>query len=92
MISSNSRYATSVLVAANNLDNEDILAITFTEPVNTPIQFQYHTVTGADTIDRIAYQIFGDGTLWWVIANLNPEILDFSTLTVGYRLRVPVHS
>jgi nucleoid-associated protein YgaU len=90
MISANSRYANSTLVSATNLDGDDILAITFTEPVNTVIQYQNYTVKGSDTIDGLAYKLLGDGTLWWVIANLNPEILDFSTLTTGDTIRIPV--
>lgn len=92
MISANSRYATSTLVPATNLVGNDILAITFHQPTNTSIRYQFHVVTGSDTIDGLAYKIFGDGTLWWVIANLNPEILDFSALPVGQMIRVPVTS
>jgi hypothetical protein len=92
VISANSRYANSTLVPATNLDGNDILAITFTEPVNTPITYQNYVVTGSDTIDGLAYRIFGDGTLWWVIANLNPEIIDFSGLTTGDIIRIPVTS
>ena len=92
MISANSRYATSILVPATNLDGDDILAITFAEPTNATIRYQYHVVRGSDTIDNLAYKIFGDGTLWWAIANLNPEILDFSELPVGFTIRVPVTS
>jgi|HubBroStandDraft_2_1064218.scaffolds.fasta_scaffold2068661_1 hypothetical protein len=90
MISSNSRYSNSTLTPATNLDGDDILAIVFTEPVNTSITYQNYVVTGSDTIDGLAYKIFGDGTLWWAIANLNPEILDFSELTTGQTIRIPV--
>jgi nucleoid-associated protein YgaU len=90
MISANSRYANSTLVPATNLDGNDILAVTFNEPVNTVIQYQNYVVTGSDTIDGLAYKIFGDGTLWWAIANLNPEILDFSAITTGQTIRIPV--
>lgn len=92
MISANSRYSNSTLVPATNLDGNDILAIVFTDPVNTVIQYQNYVVTGSDTIDGLAYKIFGDGTLWWAIANLNPEILDFSALTTGDTIRIPVTS
>ena len=90
MIPAGSRYAANTVVPAKNLDGRDILAVTFTQPVNTSIRYQYHQVAGHDTIDGLAYKIFGDATKWWAIANLNPEILDFSMLTVGYLLRVPV--
>lgn len=90
MISALSRYASSTIVPAVNLAGNDILAITFTEPVDTVIKYQYHQVTGHDTVDGLAYKIYGDATRWWVIANLNPEIVDFSQLPIGYMLRVPV--
>lgn len=92
MIAANSRYSNSTLVPATNLDGNDILAIVFTDPVNTVIQYQNYVVVGSDTIDGLAYKIFGDGTLWWAIANLNPEILDFSALTTGDTIRIPVTS
>jgi hypothetical protein len=90
MISANSRYANSVIVPAANLDGDDILAITFSQPSDATIRYQYHVVTGDETIDSLAFRIFGDGTLWWAIAKLNPELQDFSSLTTGYLLRIPV--
>lgn len=92
MISANSRYASTPIVSATNLDNLDILAITFIDPIDFSFKYQYHMVTGADTIDGLAYKIYGDATLWWVIARLNPEILDFSELPIAYMLRVPITS
>jgi hypothetical protein len=92
MISANSRYANSTLTPATNLDGNDILAIVFSEPVNTPITYQNYVITGTDNIDSLAYKIFGDATLWWAIANLNPEILDFSMLVTGDTIRIPATS
>ena len=90
MISASSRYANSAIVTAQNEDGTDIQAIVFTPPADTVIQYTMHQVTGADTIDLLANQYYGDPTLWWQIANANPEILNWSSLTVGYLLRIPL--
>lgn len=92
MISANSRYASTVLVPATNLGGNDILAMVFTEPTAATFNYQFHMVTAADTIDGLAYKILGDGSLWWVIARLNPEIMDFSMIPAAYMLRIPVTS
>jgi nucleoid-associated protein YgaU len=74
---------------AQNLDGLDIRAITWNEPTDTTIRFTWHQVHGEEFIDGIAYDYYGDSTLWWVIANANPEILDYSVLPPGTLLRIP---
>lgn len=43
-----------------------------------------------DTFDKIAGRIFGDSTLWWKIAGLNPAIRFPDSIPVGTVLVVPV--
>ena len=92
MISVTSRYSNATVVTATDLDGNDITAIVFPTPVDTTIQFTYHQVTNFDTIDQLANQFYGDPQFWWQIANANPEILNWSSLTVGYLLRIPIVS
>ena len=42
-----------------------------------------------DRVDLIAAQVYGDETMWWVIARANPEILDWTELPAGRIVRVP---
>lgn len=48
----------------------------------------YRTVEG-DRIDSLAFDAYGDPTLWWVIAYANPEILVWDPLEPGTEVRVP---
>jgi len=53
------------------------------------VNFTYYQVEEYDTIEWIASATYGDGRNWWVIANANPEILDWNDLEVGTILRIP---
>jgi len=39
----------------------------------------------------LAFQFYGDVTLWWIIAIANPNIVDFSSifLPIGSQIRIP---
>ena len=54
--------------------------------------FRYvsHRWCSGERIDSIAYQYYTDATLWWRIAQANPEILCWDDLTPGTVIRVPV--
>lgn len=47
------------------------------------------TVTSAMSWANLADRKLGDGTLWWIIADLNNIIDPFEELEVGKSLRVP---
>jgi hypothetical protein len=89
MITANSRYAGSTVVPGSDLDGNDIMVILFTPPTDTTFQYTYHQVTGADYVDVLAFQNYGDPSLWWVIANANPEIVNWASLVPGTLLRIP---
>ena len=42
-----------------------------------------------DRIDRVAHQLYGSPTLWWVILEHNPEVEDPSNIPFGTVLRIP---
>lgn len=90
MISASSRYAAATIVAAVDQDDNDILAIITAEPTDTVIRYRLHQVGGADEVTFLAYRYYGDSTLWWQIANANPEITNWSTLTNGTLIRIPI--
>lgn len=103
MISANSRYSTSNVVMDVNQDGEDVLVITPSRQVNYVVTFTYYQVRASDRIDLLAYKFYGNSGKWWVIADANPEIMDWSRMgeeitsvtpgtpspVVGYLLRVP---
>jgi hypothetical protein len=89
MITSNSRYAKSTVVTGTNLDGNDILVVLFSQPTDVSFKFKYHQVTNNDHVDVLAYNYFSDPRLWWLIANANPEITNWSRLVPGSLLRIP---
>lgn len=90
MISANSRYASSTVVTAQNLDGRDVLVILFDTPQDQSFRFTWHQLTGDEYPDQLAQRHYGDPTLWWVIARANPEITDWMQLPPGTLLRIPV--
>jgi len=89
MINSNSRYAQSPLITVVDDDGHDIQVITSTQQKPFVFTYVWHSIMGNERIDNIAYAYYGDGTLWWKIADGNPEILDWSNLVVGSMIRIP---
>jgi phage tail protein X len=89
-ISATSRYAQSTVLSilVNGQPRQTIVS---SEQVPFSIQYTFHQVTSNERIDNIAYQFYGDATRWWVIADANPEILDWSNLPQGTLIRVPVN-
>ena len=50
----------------------------------------YVITTDGDRLDNLAYQFYGDSTLYWVIAAANPQIAYNLLYTVpGVQLRIP---
>ncbi len=54
----------------------------------TPEVHRLHTVKAGETLDRIAFEHYGDSALWKAIARSN-RILDPLDLTVGTHLQIP---
>ena len=48
-----------------------------------------YTIRG-DRLDNLAYQFYGDPTLWWILSIANPDLPNDSLYpTLGFQLRVP---
>jgi phage tail protein X len=48
-----------------------------------------YTMRG-DRLDNLAYQFYGDSTLWWILSTANPDLPNDSLYpTLGYQLRIP---
>lgn len=54
----------------------------------TPKRDRLHEVKPGETLDRIAYQAYGDSTIWRLIADRN-RIMDPLRLPAGMRLVIP---
>jgi nucleoid-associated protein YgaU len=88
VIFANSRYAASQVIA---LDKDGQVVNVIIQGQQTAQTFSYvsHVLTTLDRLDNLSSQYFGDPTQWWVIANANPEIIDWTALTPGTIIRVP---
>lgn len=84
------RYANSSVVKIAQPDGSTRFTIVPSTP--TPywvFDFTFYQVSSADRMDKIAFHIYGDGSMWWHIADANPEILDWWDVPAGTILRIP---
>lgn len=89
MIFSNSRYASNTVITVD-VDGASRQVILPAIPSTTTFSYINHIYSGAETIDGLAYQYFGDATQWWQIADINPAIMDWNNITPGTTIRIPV--
>ena len=88
-IQSGSRYANRAVEAVtdgNGVTRQTIMPATASAKTFTVID---HVWTAADRPDLLAGQMYGDETMWWVIADANPEILDWADVAPGRVVRLP---
>lgn len=90
MISALSRYNTATLDVVTDERGTHQVAIP-AQPQETILSYTYYQIAEMDTVDRLAARVYGDGRLWWKIADANPEILDWVDLPVGLVVRMPVN-
>lgn len=79
MLSSSSRYTTSTA--------QDGTVIAVRKPRSSET-FAPYTVRDGDTLDLMAATLFGNPTLYWRIADLNPHIPFPADIGVGDVIRI----
>ena len=91
MITDNSRYANNTLSMVAGSKGKLRTTIIPNNPAATQFSYTLHTVTGYDRLDTLANTYLGDSSLWWQIADLNPDTtIDWTNLPVGVTIRIPV--
>ena len=87
-VQSGSRYAQSTVVI---LDVNDIPRNVIVGSPQEPYVFNYESyqTDASDRPDTLAYDFYGDPSLWWMIADANPEIMDWGSVPAGTIIRVP---
>jgi|TARA_R100001460_G_scaffold32543_1_gene63853 phage tail protein X len=77
----------------NNLRNKRISYKDISQyPLVSQSESDIYVITEfGDRFDSLAFQFYGDVTLWWIIAIANPNIVDFSSifLPIGSQIRIP---
>lgn len=89
MINSDSRYTTATLTTGVGAAGDTRKEMRPAFPREKTITYTYYRVTEGERIDTIANDFFGRADLWWMIADANPEIIDWLDLTPGTVIRVP---
>lgn len=89
MIHSDSRYLNNPVSVVTS-DRGTHQSMTNPFPEDKQYSFSYYTVEEGVTTDWLGFFETGEGCLWWMIADANPEILDWHDLKPGTVIRVPV--
>ena len=92
MIQPNGRYASSSVVtieAPDEFGGGDVAVVVPSQAVAYSFSYVAYQVRIGDRIDSLAYQFYTDATLWWRIAQANPEILWWDDLTPATVIRIP---
>jgi len=85
-ISNNSRLRFGNLLSGNGVTFWDLLEV---PPIPVQGDDQQYTVIMGDRVDTLAYNFYGDPTLWWVIALANDLEMLPTELNIGQVLRIP---
>jgi hypothetical protein len=90
VITANSRYASSVTTLTTGSDGKSRNVILPKSPTVLSVTVQIYTWAEGDRADLVAYRNYGDASQWWRIADVNPQILDWTDIAVGTRIRIPI--
>lgn len=88
-ISPTSRYASNTVIPVTDANGVTRPTIVLTPPPARTYQVQYYTWSAQDRPDTVAYRMYKSEQLWWLIADANPEILNWLTVRAGTVIRIP---
>lgn len=88
-IGPDSRYAQSSVVKLTDDAGNVRYTIVSSHQEDFEVTFSYHQVAGFERIDQLAYDFYLDENKWYLIADANPEILDWEELDPGVIIRIP---
>lgn len=89
MINATSRYANAVITVVDDPQRGTHQSVNPQALADRTFAFTYYQVDSEDTVDWLAFRFFDDGTLWWILADANPEIIDWQNLVPGTVIRIP---
>lgn len=89
-LAAQSRYITYPSALVDYLGDGPRLTIMLPDKQAETISYTEYLISAAYRIDQIAEAAYGDGTLWWAIADANPEITDYWNLRPGQTIRIPL--
>lgn len=85
-----SRYEGSVVdfVAVNHADNINPVVFYYFDP-SGPLTYSTYLWTDGDRLDNLAFKVYGQADMWWLIMDYNPKIVDPYTIAPGTVIKVP---
>ncbi|MFI2616684.1 hypothetical protein [Streptomyces sp. NPDC018584] len=89
MISSASRYAGNPIEIVRDVDGKSRRVIVPVAPQQIRARVIKYRWNEDDRVDSVAADYYQDPTQWWRIAEVNPEILDWTDITPGTLIRIP---
>lgn len=89
MITADSRYSTATIATIQTATGSSRQTVIVPDPAEKVISYTNYIVRDGDRIDQLANKFLGMSKLWWMIADANPEIVDWFVLPRGTVLRIP---
>ncbi|WP_159073499.1 tail protein X [Streptomyces sp. RTd22] len=90
MISANSRYASSVTTIITGSDGKSRNVILPKSAGVVSATVRIYAWAEGDRADLVSYRNYGDASQWWRIADVNPQVLNWTKVAVGTRIRIPI--
>ena len=89
-IYSGSRYEYSLIDFFSVKPNQDENPTVFYSMTDMGVvSYFQHTFSEGERLDLLAYRYYQTPSFWWVIAEYNPEITDFTKIPSGTVIRIP---
>lgn len=89
LISLTSRYQRNTTALVDDRDGNSQLYIVHRPPVGMVVQVNDYLWRQSDRVDKLAADYYGSESSWWMFAEANPHVLDWSAVPAGTRVRVP---
>jgi phage tail protein X len=84
-----SRYQRNIIGIVLSSTGIPRQAILHRYPQPMVLRVREHLWTAYDRLDILAARYYGNEVSWWMIAEANPRILDWTTIPVGSIIRIP---
>jgi phage tail protein X len=90
MIFNGSRYQRNAVASVvDPSTKESRLSILHLWPTSFVITYSVYVWVQGDRVDLLANHYYADPSLWWMLADANPEIMDWEAVTPGTSVRIP---
>ena len=89
-IYSGSRYEYSLIDFFSTKENGDENPTVFYTMTDLGVvTYVSHYYVDGERLDTLSYKYYKTSSFWWVIAEFNPEVKDFTNIPTGTILRIP---